>query len=198
MRDSLYHRFIDAFTDENETETDGKRAPLISDEKIEETFKTIQKEIQHGVKSLKPTVKKEDEEEQEKDMKRSSRFQRWIVHYLKAPFQKWEKQPAEVAKVPSAESNARIRDEEENDDENSSSSLTSSGLHQDDSDDDDDEEEEDDDSSEVDDAHLTMADRMRQQVESAKQYGARLKENLKRKVCILLFHVGDLMRILLS
>ena len=81
-----------------------------------------------------------------------------------------------------------------------SSSSSSSGLHRDDSDDeedDDDDDNDDDDSSEVDDAHLTMADRMRQQVESARQYGARLKENLKRKVCSFLFHVGELLRTLL-
>ena len=82
MSGNLYNRFIDAFKDENDTYVNEKRPPLVSDEKLEDTFKTIQKSIQSGIKKVKPSAKPQEE--------KSSRFQRWIVHYLKAPFQKWE------------------------------------------------------------------------------------------------------------
>ena len=118
MSGSLYNRFVDAFKDENETAVNDKRSPLISDEKLEDTLKTLQKSIQKGIHQLKPTS------DQEEDRK-SSRFQRWIVHYLSAPFRKWEKktdeqinQKIEQKKILENESE---EEEEENTELNSSS-----------------------------------------------------------------------------
>jgi cobalamin biosynthesis protein CobT len=127
MGGNLYKRFIDAFTDENEIPTNEKRAPLVSDEKLEDTFKTIQKTIKHEVDKMKTANKQEE--------KKSSRFHRWIIHYLKAPFQIWEGKKNEEVKSTIEQKNLEDEhdDEEENDD--------SSESDEDDEDDDDEEEE---------------------------------------------------------
>jgi hypothetical protein len=124
MSRNLYNRFINAFKDENEITSNEKRPPLISDEKLEDTFKTIK----NGINNIKST----NSEEQ-----KSSRFQRWIIHYLKAPFQKWE------TKTNDEQINPNIKEDEEESIDLSSSSES-----------DEDDEDEDDDFSETDDDNI--------------------------------------------
>jgi hypothetical protein len=152
MSENLYNRFIDAFTDENETH--------INTLKID-------------VKNLTSTDKQ------------SSRFQRWIIHYLKAPFQKWESKKTE-------EVNSRIEEnklEDENDDEeeenvelNSSSSITDTDESDDEDDDDDDDSSEDDEEEEEE--HTTITERIKQSLDTVEKLGEKLKDNIKSKVCI--------------
>jgi hypothetical protein len=138
--ENLYNRFIDAFTDENETH----------------------------INNLKSTDKQ------------SSRFQRWIVHYLKAPFQKWESKKTE--EVDSRIDQKKLEDEndeeEENVELNSSSSIT-------DTDESDDDEDDDDDSSEdEEEEHTTITERIKQSLGTVEKLGEKLKDNIKSKVCI--------------
>jgi len=107
MSENFYNRFIDAFKDENETIINEKHSPLVSDEKLEDTFKILQNTIKDNIKNLKST-------NDEKEIK-SSRFQRWIIHYLKAPFKKWEK------KIDNQQVNSNV--EQENTELNSSSDV---------------------------------------------------------------------------
>lgn len=119
MGESLYNRFINAFKDENETRKGEKRSPLVSDEKLEDTLKIIQKSLKNikSTKNEKPVIEE----------KKTSRFQRWIVHYLKAPFQKYEKKTNDDNKIISnvqEEENIDIgsssdTDEEDDDDDQS-------------------------------------------------------------------------------
>jgi cobalamin biosynthesis protein CobT len=140
MGGNLYKRFIDAFTDENEIPTNEKRAPLVSDEKLEDTFKTIQKTIKHEVDKMKTANKQEE--------KKSSRFHRWIIHYLKAPFQIWEGKKNEEVKSTVEQKNLEDEhDDEEENDELDSSSLISDTDESDDEDDDSSETDEDDEDS---------------------------------------------------
>ena len=155
MSGNLYNRFIDAFKDENETLVYEKRSPLISDEQLEDTLKTIQKSIQHEITKEK--------------VEKSSRFQRWIVHYLKAPFQKWE--PTKHHDV-----DAEEEDNEEDDDDDefqSSSSSLMSDLEDSDDEDDDDEE------------HSTITERIKQGFDQVKHFG----EKIQNKVCV--FHLNE-------
>jgi hypothetical protein len=167
MSGNLYNRFIDAFKEENETQTNEKRPPLVSDEKLEDTFKTIQKTIKNEVNKIKSTNNQED--------KKTSRFQRWIVHYLKAPFQKWEGKKNEEVKN-NIEQND-LEDEEEN------NKLDSSSLISDTEDESDDDE---DDTSETDEEeHTTITERIKQRLDTVKDLGEKLKENVKNKVWII-------------
>ena len=168
MSDNLYNRFIDAFKDENDKTKDKERKPIISDEKLENTFKTIQKSIKNGIKILKTT---DDQKEEQK----SSRFQRWIVHYIKAPFQKWEKKTNDQQ----INSNTKDDEEEKNYELNSSSDIDddededddSSESGDDDDDDDDDEQEE----------HSTVTEKFKQRLETFKEFG----KTIKNKVCLI-------------
>lgn len=105
MGENFYQRFIQAFEDENDTDGNEKHSPLLSDEKLEDTVKAIQRSIKKKIDQL--NMKKEEEEEE----KKSSRFQRWVMHYLSAPFRKWEKK-----------SNEREREAEEEESQLDSSS----------------------------------------------------------------------------
>jgi hypothetical protein len=136
MSGNLYNRFIDAFKDENETQTNEKRSPLVSDEKLEDTFKILKKSITKEMKDLKSTNDQNEE-------KKSSRFQRWIVHYLKAPFRKWEKKTDEQINS-NIEQNDRENESDEEKEEKINSSLDTDddSSESDDDDDDDDELEE--------------------------------------------------------
>lgn len=134
MSENLYHRFINAFKDENETMNDEKRQPLISDEQLEKTLKTIRKSFQHEKKKIP----------EEQKIERSSRFQRWILHYLKAPFQKWTP-PKEVTNPSDSHVNQH---EEENDDEDLPVSSASLMTQIEDSDDEDEDAEIDEDTEE--------------------------------------------------
>jgi hypothetical protein len=177
MSESLYNRFIDAFTDENETTTattNEKRSPLVSDEKLEGTFKTIQKAIQDGIHPSKTT----DKQEEINNEKKSSRFQRWVVHYLKAPFQKWEGKKNEEVKSNIEQKKSDDESEEENDELNSSSPISETDQS-------DDEDDEDDDSSESDDEeqeeHSTITEKIKQGLNTVQN----LAENVKSKVCFI-------------
>ena len=174
MSGNLYNRFIDAFRDENETQKNEKRGPLVSDEKLEDTFKTLKKSITKGIKDLKPT------NEQQEDRK-SSRFQRWIVHYLKAPFQKWEKKIDQ-----SINSNIEQKPLENESDEEKEETINSSSDTDDDDDDD-----VDDDSSESDDddepEEQTTLDKVKN-----------LGQNIKDKVCLIVIILQKLARFLLD
>lgn len=154
MGENLYHRFIDAFSDENETDENPKRrSPLISDEQLEDTLKVVQQSIKKKIDKLKPT--KDEQQEQEQEKQKSSRFQRWIMHYLTAPFRKWEKKNDQEMNL----EKQSVRDHEEENRELHSSSDT---------DDDDDEEEQ-----------TSIPERIRQRLEKMKNLG----EKLKNKVC---------------
>ncbi|CAF1362078.1 unnamed protein product, partial [Adineta ricciae] len=191
MSANFYKRFIDAFTDDNETYAGEKRQPLVSDEQLEETVKSLQKTIKSGIKSIKPTDKPKDAQEQ----KKSSRFQRWIVHYLKAPFQKWEsKKPAVIN---SKDEQNKLDDQEEEEDVqiNSSSSLLdaekSDQEDEDDNDEDDDDDgeddddlsgsdvdDEDDDDNDIQEEHASIRDKLQQGLDSASNLGEKIKDKL--------------------
>ena len=53
MSGNLYNRFIDAFKDENDTNINEKHSSLISDKKLEDKFKIIDKSIQNEEKLCK-------------------------------------------------------------------------------------------------------------------------------------------------
>jgi len=146
MSENLYNRFINAFKDENEIITNEKRSPLVSDEKLENTFKTLK----NTIKNLKST---NDEKE-----KKSSRFQRWIMYYLKAPFKKWEKKIDDNQQV-----NSNV-EEQKNIGLKSSSHIDT----------------DDDDLSESDDEdeHSTITEKIKQRLEIVKDFG----EDIKSKV----------------
>ncbi|CAF0754282.1 unnamed protein product [Adineta steineri] len=137
MSENLYKRFIDAFTDENETVINEKHSPLVSDEKLEDTFKTIQKDIGKRINNLKISDKEIE--------KKSSRFQRWIVYYLKAPFQKYESKKNDIVHSDNEQNKLEQEEEEENTELNSFSSSSVPDIDDDDDDDDDDESSESDD-----------------------------------------------------
>jgi hypothetical protein len=142
MSGNLYHRFIDAFKDENEASTKEKRSPLVSDEKLEDTFKTIQKTIKNKIDKLKATDKHDEE-------KKSSRFQRWIVHYLKAPFQKWEKKTDVQMKTNIEQKNLEDDHEEQEEEEDIKLNSSSDTDEDDDSSESDEDEEEEDSATKV-------------------------------------------------
>jgi hypothetical protein len=148
MSKNLYNRFIDAFKDENEIITNEKRSPLVSDEKLEDTFKTLK----NTIKNLKST---NDEKE-----KKSSRFQRWIMYYLKAPFKKWEKKIDDKQQV---NSNIELK---------SSSHIDA---------DDDDLSESDDEDEHNQEEYSTITEKIKQRLEIVKDFG----EDIKSKVCVL-------------
>ena len=163
MTENLYNRFVDAFRDENETSPQHKHSPLISDEKLEDTLKTIKRSFQDGVKDVKETVTSLKEE------KKTSRFQRWVMYYLKAPFQKWKspKVDTEPTTGRATEISSDDDDEEENEGIHSSSNISDSDDDDDDDDDDDEEDTEED---------STLTDRVKQRLES-------LQDKVKSKVC---------------
>ena len=131
MSENLYNRFIDAFTDENETHVDSKRQPLVSDEQLEDTFKTIKKSIQEKLSDSKPVDTSPNDEDQQ-----ISRFQQWIIHYLKAPFQKWEKKTDEQENVNIVDDQEEAKADEQDDDEEDTEEDSSSDVEDDDEDDD--------------------------------------------------------------
>lgn len=151
MSGNLYNRFIDAFKDENETipGTNEKRPPLKSDEKLEDTFKTLQ----NTIKNINPTKNEEEE-------KKSSRFQRWIMHYLKAPFQKWEK------KTNDEQINLNIEDKNKEKEEENIELDSSSDTDED----------EDEAGREE---HFSITEKLKERLETFKNLG----KNLKDKVC---------------
>ena len=126
MGENLYHRFIDAFKDENETDGNQKRSPLISDEQLEDTLKVVQQSIKKKINRLKPNKEQEEREQQEQETQKSSRFQRWIVHYLTAPFRKWEKkseQQMNVQKQSNEEENRQLDSSSDTDDDEEQISI---------------------------------------------------------------------------
>ncbi len=154
MGENLYDRFISAFQEENETQTNEKRPPLVSDEQLEDTFKTLKKSITQGIEDLKSP-------NDQNEAKKTSRFQRWIIHYLKAPFQKWE----------SKKVNSNIEQKQsENESEKVKEEQIISSLDTDDDDDDDDESSESDDDDD----------------ELEEQTTAETVENLNEKVCLII------------
>ncbi|UJR37916.1 hypothetical protein I4U23_030603 [Adineta vaga] len=182
MSEHLYKRFIDAFTDENETHVDKKRTPLVSDEQLEDTFQSIQKTIKNGVKNLKSNDKTKEVNEE----KKSSRFQRWIMHYLKAPFQKWESKKPEIINSVDEKNKLYGNEEEEDVQINSSSSLTDTEeIDHDDEDDDlseSDDDDDDDDDDYDEDEDITMTERIRQGLDTVKNLGNKIKDNVKNKL----------------
>jgi hypothetical protein len=168
MGENLYNRFIDAFKDENETQNNEKRSPLVSDEKLEDAFKTFKKSVTKGINQVTST------NDQNED-KKSSRFQRWIVHYLKAPFQKWEKKTNEQINSNIEQKHLENESEEETKEEEIDSSL--------DTDDDD-----DDDSSESDNDDLeeqtTITENIKQRLET-----------VKNKVCLIMIIIIEIEKI---
>ncbi|CAF3438482.1 unnamed protein product [Rotaria sp. Silwood1] len=168
MSESLYDRFIDAFKDEKEPHKNKKRQPLISDEKLEHTVKTIHKSIKNQINNLKPTNKQNETNQDNK----SSRFQRWIIHYLKAPFQKWEKKKNEDVNTKIEEKNFEDENEEENIELSSSSSIISDTDETDDEDDENDNQEE----------YSTITEQIKQRIDTVKNFGHKLKENVKSKI----------------
>ncbi|CAF4100340.1 unnamed protein product [Rotaria sp. Silwood2] len=163
MNENLYNRFIDAFKDETESHKNKKRQPL-----IEHTGKKIQKSFKNQINNLKPTNKQNKTNQDNK----SSRFQRWIIHYLKAPFQKWESKKHEDINTKIEKKNFEDENEEENIELSSSSSIIS------DTDENDDEDDETDDQEE----HSTITKQIQQRIDTIKHFGHKLKENVKSKI----------------
>jgi hypothetical protein len=118
MSDDLYHRFIDAFKDENESLLDDKRPNLVQDNKVEERIPMLEKRIQHEQTSTNV----------EQLPRKSSRFQRWILHYLKAPFKKWEPSNMKQIASNSKETNTRDNHQAKHDDEEEKNILNSSSF----------------------------------------------------------------------
>ena len=180
MTENLYNRFIDAFRDANETLPEQKRSPLISDEKLEDTLKTIKKSLQDQIKSVKETDAPPKEE-------KSSRFQRWVMHYLKAPFRKWEPPKTNIE-----QSHHEIETFSEDDDEEENVDLrSSSAISDDDDDDDDDVDEDDDDDAEDNKGDSTVAERVKQRLDS-------LRDQVKSKVCEVRNPMIDILNIFLQ
>ncbi|CAF3748358.1 unnamed protein product [Rotaria sordida] len=177
MSENFYNRFIDAFKDESELHKDGKRPPLISDEKLEHTIKTIQKSIKKQINNLKPT----NEQNETKENNKSSRFQRWIVHYLKAPFQKWESKKNQDVNTNIEKKFLEDENKEENIELNSSSSIISDTDESDD-DDDDDDDDEDDENDDEEEENSTITGKIQQRIDTVKNLGQKLKENIKSKI----------------
>jgi len=148
MSANLYNRFVDAFTDENETH----------------------------INTLKIDVNNVTSTD-----KQSSRFQRWIIHYLKAPFQKWDSKKTEEVNSRIEEKKLEDEDdeEEENVELNSSSSITDTDESDDDEDDDDDSSED-----EEEEEHTTITERIKQSLDTVEKLGEKLKDNVKSKVWI--------------
>ncbi|CAF2847087.1 unnamed protein product [Rotaria sp. Silwood2] len=163
MNENLYNRFIDAFKDETESHKNKKRQPL-----IEHTGKKIQKSFKNQINNLKPTNKQNKTNQDNK----SSRFQRWIIHYLKAPFQKWESKKHEDINTKIEKKNFEDENEEENIELSSSSSIIS------DTDENNDEDDETDDQEE----HSTITKQIQQRIDTIKHFGHKLKENVKSKI----------------
>lgn len=175
MTENLYNRFIDAFRDANETLPEQKRSPLISDEKLEDTLKTIKQSLQDQVKSVKETDAPLKEE-------KSSRFQRWVMHYLKAPFQKWESPKANIE-----QSNREIEIfSDDDDDEEEDIDLRSSSPISDDDDDDD----EDDDEEDIEE-DSTVTERVKQRLDS-------LRDQVQSKVCEVQNTLTDILNFFLQ
>ena len=164
MTENLYNRFIDAFRDANETLPEQKRSPLISDEKLEDTLKTIKKSLQDQMKNVKETTAPLKEE-------KSSRFQRWVMHYLKAPFQKWKSPKATIEQA-----HREIEIFSDDDDEEENVDLRSSSPISDDDDDDDDVDEDEDEDDEDIKGDSTVTERVKQRLDS-------LRDQVKSKVC---------------
>ncbi|CAF1060745.1 unnamed protein product [Adineta ricciae] len=187
MRANVYKRFINAFTDDNETYVSEKRKPLVSDEQLEETVKSLRKTIKSGIESIKPTDKPKEVQEE----KKSSRFQRWIIHYLKAPFQKWESKKPAVINSKDEQNKLDDQEEEEYVQINSSSSLLdaeeSDQEDEDDNDDDDDDDDDlsgsdvdddEDDDDDIQEENASIRDKLQQGLDSASNLGEKLKDKL--------------------
>lgn len=171
MRENLYNRFINAFKDENEILETEEHSSLISDE----TLKTDKNENLYSQPTNQPV--------------KSSRFQRWIVHYLKAPFQKWENKKSENTYTNIRDENCDDENEEEEEEhaielDSSSSSVYDDEVSNDEDDENDDNSDDDDDNNEK---HSTLSERIQQGIDKVKNLGLQLKENIENKVCINIY-----------
>ncbi|CAF2051333.1 unnamed protein product [Rotaria magnacalcarata] len=162
--ENLYTRFIDAFKDDDETQKNENRQPSIDDEKPEHTLKTIKNEAFQS---------KSKDQQKANDDGKSSRFQRWIVHYLKAPFQKWNNKNTIEVITTMAEDD--FEDDSEEEDIELDSSSSSSFFDEDETDDEDDENNE-----QLE--HSTKTEQIQESFGSVKNFGQKLNENVKSKI----------------
>ena len=163
MSGNLYNRFIEAFKDENETQIDEKRPSLVSDEKLEDTLKTLKRSVAKEIKKLQPKNEQKEKEEE----KKSSRFQRWIVYYLKAPFRKYETKSNRL--INNQVEQKRLQSEPKEEEEKNNTRLSSSS-DTDEVDDDDQEEQ------------TTVTEQIKQRLQTVRDLG----KDIKNKVCSIL------------